>query len=368
MTTTQEPTPAAVDALDESRRDALAERLFAGMLSGLELLAVELGRRLDLYAILHEQGTVDTLGLASAAGIAPRYAREWLEQQAVAGVLDVVADDDDADRRRYALPAASAAVVLDPDSPAYLGGASMALLGVALTLEKVVDAFRSGGGVAYRDFGDNIRDGIAMLNRPVYRNDLAQWLETLPDVQERLSRGGAVLDVGCGSGWSTIELARALPQATITGIDMDEASIAAARRNAVEAGVDVTFEVGDAAGLTTAQRVDLVTFFEALHDLGEPVQALARARACLTPGGAVLVADERVAPAFTAPGDELERLNYAYSVLHCLPATMDESTAVANGTVLREPTVRAWAAEAGYRRVDVLPIDNDLWRFYRLWP
>lgn len=368
MTTTRPLEGPASEQLDEGRRDALAERLFAGMLSGLELLAVELGRRLGLYAILRDRGPLDALGLATAAGIAPRYAREWLEQQAVAGILDVVDDDGDADRRRYDLPAAAAAVVLDPDSPAFLGGAPMGFMGVALTLDKVTAAYRNGAGVAYPDFGAGIRDGIAMLNRPLYRNELAQWLETLPDVQARLARGGAVLDLGCGSGWSTIELARILPHASVVGVDLDEPSIAAARRNAAEAGVDVAFEVGNAAALVGAQRFDLVTVFEALHDMGEPIQALARVRASLAPGGAVLVADERVAPAFTAPGDELERLNYAYSVLHCLPATMDESTSVANGTVLREPTVRAWAAEAGFTRVDVLPIDNDLWRFYRLWP
>ena len=128
----------------------------------------------------------------------------------------------------------------------------------------------------------------------------------------------------------------------------------------------VSFVAGDAAHLPPEAPFDLVTIFEALHDMGDPVGALRAARAVLAEGGSLLVADERVADAFTAPGDATERLMYGWSILHCLPATLAEDPVQATGTVLRAPTLAGWAAAAGFTGVEVLPIDNPFWRFYRL--
>jgi SAM-dependent methyltransferase len=193
----------------------------------------------------------------------------------------------------------------------------------------------------------------------------AAWLAALPEVRDRLTHGGCVLDVGCGTGWSSIAPARAFPQTTVVDIDLDEASITEARDNAERADVAdrVTFEVRNAAAYhpAGAARYDLACLFEALHDMGDPVAALRRIRAALAPGAPVLIADERIAEGLTAPADEVERFMYGWSVLHCLPATIDESDAVANGTVLREGTVRDWARQAGFRHVQTLPIDNDFW-------
>jgi hypothetical protein len=124
--------------------------------------------------------------------------------------------------------------------------------------------------------------------------------------------------------------------------------------------------VGDAAHLTAEAPVDAVTLFEALHDMGDPVGTLRAVRALLAAGGSVLVADERVADAFTTPGDPTERFMYGWSVLHCLPATLAEHPVEASGTVLRAPTVARWAAAAGFTGFEVLPIDNPFWRFYHL--
>jgi hypothetical protein len=123
---------------------------------------------------------------------------------------------------------------------------------------------------------------------------------------------------------------------------------------------------GDAAHLPREAPFDLVTIFEALHDMGDPVGALRAARAVLAEGGSLLVADERVADAFTAPGDATERLMYGWSILHCLPAILAEDPVQATGTVLRAPTLAGWAAAAGFTGFEVLPIDNPFWRFYRL--
>jgi SAM-dependent methyltransferase len=354
-----------------SQRDALGERLFGSLLGGMELLAVQLGIRLGLYTALHEAGATTAGALAATAGIDQRYAREWLEQQAVSGILEVAVECDDPTERAYALPAGHAEALLDPDSPGYAAAMAPGLLGLAKTLDAVATAYRTGAGVAYEQYGAEVRDCIAGLNRPMFANDLAkEWLSCLPDVQASLLAGTPVrvLDVACGTGWSTISLARAYPQVTATGIDLDSASIDQARRNAAESGVAdrVRFETADATMAVTECGYHLAMLFEALHDMGDPVGVLRQVRRALAGGAPLLVADERVADAFTAPGDEVERLNYAWSVLHCLPATRAMSPVIANGTVLRSPTVRQWAGEAGFSRVEELPIANDFWRFYRL--
>jgi SAM-dependent methyltransferase len=238
-------------------------------------------------------------------------------------------------------------------------------------LPQLVRAYRSGGGVPYADYGRAIRDGIAAANRPMFLHELATaWLPALPDIDQRLRSAPPprVLDLGCGLGASSVALARAYPGARVLGVDLDEASVAAARGAAAEAGVAdrVSFVVGDAAQVTSEDPFDLVTIFEALHDMGDPVGALRAARGRLAEGGSVLVADERVADAFTAPGDATERLMYGWSILHCLPATLAEDPVEATGTVLRAPTLARWAAAAGFTGFEVLAIDNPFWRFYRL--
>ncbi|OJF13045.1 class I SAM-dependent methyltransferase [Couchioplanes caeruleus] len=341
-----------------------AERLLGALIGAAELLTVELGRELGLYAALRDAPRTPA-ELAGTTGTDERYVREWLEQQAAAGLIDVAADG------RFALPAAMAEVVLDETGPAYLGTAGQFALGLALATPAVIDAFRTGRGVSYADYGRHIRHGIAAFNRPMFTHQLAgEWLPALPEVDRRLraAPGAHVLDLGCGVGHSSVALALAYPSITVRGVDLDEASVAEARRTAAAAGVAdrVAFALGDATAVKDERPADLVTIFEALHDMGDPVGVLTAAREVLAPGGSVFIGDERVADEFTAPAGEIERLQYAFSVLHCLPATRAESPDHAHGTVLRAPTVLAWAREAGFADPKVLDIPNDFWRFYLL--
>jgi 2-polyprenyl-3-methyl-5-hydroxy-6-metoxy-1,4-benzoquinol methylase len=362
---------------------AYAEQLI-GMLGGAtELLTIELGRRFGLYRALHEHGPVSAARLAAIAGIAPRYAREWLEQQAAAGHIGVT--EEGAAERRFLLPELHVPVLLDETHPAHAAPVSGLLAGVALAFPELVADFRRGRGVAFDEYGAELRHGLGALNRPGYLLAMRAWVEQLPDRAAALDAGGTVLDAGCGVGWSTIGLAMAFPNARVVGVDLDEASITEARENALDAGVAdrVEFVLGNAAdagaveraaasargaaeGVDAASGFDLVTVFEALHDMGRPIHALAGFRTLLRPGGALLVADERVAEEFHADAEPVERMLYAMSVLHCLPATTAESGTIANGTVLRPPTLRRWAAEAGFDRVDVLDIEHPFWRFYRI--
>jgi SAM-dependent methyltransferase len=222
--------------------------------------------------------------------------------------------------------------------------------------------------VPYPRYGADFRDGQGAINRPVFHHDLAGWIAAMPDVDEHLrtTPRASIADLGCGQGWSTIELARSYPNAEVVGVDSDSASVDDARVRAKDAGVDVSFTTAD-AGLLDG-TVDLVCIFEALHDMAKPVAVLEASRRALAPGGAVLVVDERVADTFTAPGDEVERYMYGWSVLHCLPASRAEMPSAALGTVLRTATVEQLAGEAGFGSIEVLDIDNDFLRFYRLDP
>ncbi len=356
-----------------ARAEALALQIFGQFSAGVELLAVELGRRLGLYETLLATGPVTAAELADQASIAPRYAEEWLDQQAATGIVDVVATDPATGVRRFELPAPHAAVLIDPNSPAYLMGAAPLLFGIARTLPAVADAFATGRGVEYADFGDELRLGIAELNRPGFANDLRGWVEQLPDITATLDRGGVILDAGCGEGWSTIGLARAFPNATVVGVDLDPASVEVARRHVADAHLGnrvriVVANAADTAALreATGGAVTLVTAFQALHDMGRPVDALAAWRELLEDGGAVLVGDEHGENTKAAPADELERLKLSISVLHCVPATWAESDEVVNGTVVRPHTFSEWVAGAGFTSHEVLGIEHPFWRFHRL--
>ena len=355
------------------RAEALAERLFGATLGALELFSVYLGAELGLYRTLAEHGPLTCAELGERAGIAPRYAREWLEQQAVAGLLEVEDGAAPAARRRYRLPAEHARVLCRPDDPAHAAPFAHMLAGIGGVLPRVAEAYRTGGGVPYHAYGEAFRHGQGHINRPAFSNELAaDWLAAMPDVVAALecAQHARIADLGCGQGWATIALANALLNAWVDGFDSDPASIEDARRHAAEAGLDgrVRFSCADAAELTSRGPYDLILVLEALHDMARPVEVLRSARDALAPGGTVLVVDERVADSFTAPGDDVERMMFARSVTHCLPAQMAEQPSAALGTAMRADTVRALAVEAGYARVDVLPVENDVFRLYRLDP
>lgn len=357
---------AAEVSTDPSPGDALVERLFEGVLGMTDVYTVYMGDRLGLYAALAD-GPVAENEIATATGTERRYLREWLEQQAVSGLLEVDDPSKPAEERRYRLPDGHAEVLLDRDSASYMAAFARMMAGLMRPLPRVLEAFRSGEGVPYSDFDADFLEGQGEMNRVQFVNFLASdWMPALPDVNERLSGGGRIADVACGTGWSTIALARAYPAAEVHGLDLDRASIELARANAAAEGLEIPLEVRDAADPSLSGRYDLVTCFEAIHDMARPVDALSGMRKLLADGGVVLVGDERVAEKFSVPGNEVERLMYGFSLFHCLAVGREEQPSAATGTVMRPDTLRQYAEEAGFTTVEVLAIDNDFWRFYRL--
>ena len=366
--------------------DQFAERLVQSFLGWAEISAVYAGDRLGWYRSLAAHGPSTADELAQRTGTSARYAREWLEQQAVSGVL--VADAaTDAARRRYTLPPGHAEALTDETSLAYTAPLGRLAAAAGTHLPALLAAYRSGGGVSWQQLGADAREAQADLNRP--------WFTRLPDVFGGIERVNAVLrrpdvrvaDVGMGAGWSSISLALGYPGLQADGFDVDEPSVELARANAADAGVGdrVRFHVADGDALDRHGPFDAVFAFECVHDMPHPVDVLRAMRRAVKDDGIVIIMDEAVAERFGGPGDELDPVMYAFSLFVCLPDGMsgdgmggdgmgddgmgdgDGRRSAATGTVMRPDTLRRYAQEAGFDELEILPIEDfGFFRFYDL--
>jgi 2-polyprenyl-3-methyl-5-hydroxy-6-metoxy-1,4-benzoquinol methylase len=348
---------------DTHTAEALAERIFGAATELSYIAGIHIGLELGLYTALRD-GAATSVELAERTGTDERYVREWLEHQAVGSLLTV-------EDGRYELPAGHAEALLDHESPYSSGPFAQFGVGMIQPIDHTIDAFRTGKGVAY-DAYPLCRTAQGEVNRPMFVHELgSSWIPAIPGLAESFrAHGGRVADVACGSGWSSIELARAYPKLCVDGYDPDVPSIELAQQNLAGSGVEdrVRFHATDGREARSGEGYDLVTIFEAIHDMARPVEVLANARELLAPGGVTLVADEKVAHDFHAPGDQLEQIMYGYSVLFCLPTAREEEPSVATGTAIRPHTMEGYARDAGYGSVEVLDVENDLWRFYLLKP
>ena len=358
-------------SMDESgtQRD-LAKRLWHAELAALDLYVIYVGVRLGLYRALVAEGPATSAELASRAGISERYAREWLEHQAVAGYIEVDDSSAPALERRYALSPGHADVLADPESEWFSAHKAIAIVRGGRRLPELVQAFRTGGGLPPLPWDP---EGRADFNRPRFVSFLGQqWIPSIPEIHRRFTADppARVADIACGTGWSCIAMALAYPKIRVDGFDLDDAAMERAVTNAAASGVAdrVTFRTADAAEPGFTGRYDLATIFEALHDMSRPVDALRAARSLLTEGGWVLIVDELVGEEFAVPTGDRERNTYGWSVVSCLPDAMGDPETAATGAVMRPATLRSYAREAGFRDVEILPIETEYWRFYRLVP
>ena len=365
----------AEESLAAARKDSgdaasLTSRLFRDMVGALELLTVYLGERLGLYQALYAGGPATSAELAARTGTTERYIREWLEHHAASGLLEV--DDPAAGplARRYSLPPGHVPVLADTGDVRYQGFNGVEIVRAARWMPEVAAAIRSGGAPPALPWAP---EGRPEFNRAVFLNLLArEWMPAIADVDLRLRSEppARVADLACGTGWSSIAMAQAYPLIRVDGFDLDADAIQEARRNAEDARLAdrVTFTVADASGPGMSGRYDLVTIIEGLHDMSRPIDALRVARGLLTGPGCVIVADELVQDEFTAPASIEEQYHYAWSVVACLPAVMNDPDTAATGAVMRPATLRRYALEAGFQGMEILPVNAGLLRFYRLTP
>jgi SAM-dependent methyltransferase len=318
---------------------------------------INVGHKLGLYRAMAKLGACTSAALAEATGIRERYVREWLANQAAGGYVAY-----DPKKQTYVLPPAQAMVLALDQSPVFMAPAFEVAASFWLDEDKIVDAFRSGEGLGWHAHDHRLFRGTESFFRTGYRANLvSEWLPALDGVVERLRRGARVADIGCGHGASTILMAQAFPKSTFIGFDYHDESVATARRRAAEEGVanNTAFEV-KAATESYGQDFDLICFMDCLHDLGDPVEALARSRKALKSDGKVLLVEPYAGDRLEDNLNPVGRMFYAASALACTPNSLSQKGAFGLGAQAGEERLRAVAREAGFsnlRRAAQTPVN-----------
>jgi 2-polyprenyl-3-methyl-5-hydroxy-6-metoxy-1,4-benzoquinol methylase len=351
MTTTQPTTaPAATQGVDPAALEALVGQIITDAGAALVVPLGLLGDRLGLFTALAGRGAMTAEQLAAETGYSERYLREWLLAMAAAGYVTYDgAPDGSAASARYRLSPEQAEVFTNPDSPAYVAGAFQNLTAGTRMLDRLTEAFRTGEGIGWHEQHEDMFVGTERFFRPGYLANLtSSWIPSLTGIQERLLAGGTVADVGCGLGSSTIIMARAYPDASLVGLDYHPRSVDLARTRAEAAGVGdrVGFRVAAATELTG--QYDLVTFFDCLHDMPDPLGALRAARGALRDGGSVMLVEpmswDRAEEAFNPLG----RVLLGASLFVCLPSGLSAEPAAGLGNQAGPSRTCALALEAGF--------------------
>ncbi len=343
--------------VDADKLDQFVFRAVEEVGATLNAALVVMGDQLGLYRALAGAGALTPSELAARTGTTERYVREWLNAQAAGGFVDYHPDAG-----AYSLPPEQAVAFCDENSPAYLPGLFQDAFGSVLDSPRVINAVRSGAGVGWHEHNHHVHDGCERFFRPGYNANLVEsWLPALDGVVERLQQGAWVADVGCGHGASTIVMARAFPNSRFVGSDYHAGSIDTARSRAEEAGVSdrVHFEVEPAAAYS-GEDYDLVTMFDCLHDMGDPVGAARHVLGTLAPDGTWMIVEP-------AAGDRVEdnlnpigRAYYGFSTLLCTPASLSQDVGLALGAQAGEARLREVVTAGGFtrfRRADETPFN-----------
>ena len=313
----------------------------------LNTALVVMGEKLGLYRELAGAGPLSSAELAERTGTAERYVREWLNAQAAGGYVAY-----DPDSGRYTLPPEQAVALTDSDSPAYLPGFFQIALGSVIDSTKIVEKARSGDGFGWHEHVHDVHEGCERFFRPGYNAHLiAEWLPALDGVVEKLQRGALVADVGCGHGASTVLMAQAFPNSTFAGSDYHGGSIEIARERANEAGVAdrASFQSAPAAAYS-GTGYELVTMFDCLHDMGDPVGAARHVRSTLKPDGTWMIVEPNAGDRVEDNLSPVGRAYYGFSTLLCTPASLSQEVGLALGAQAGEARIREVVQDAGFTR------------------
>ena len=313
----------------------------------LNAALVVMGDRLGLYRGLAGAGPLSPGELAARTGTAERYVREWLNAQAAGGYVTY-----DPESGCYTLPPEQTVALTESDSPAYLPGFFQIALGSVIDSPEIVERAKSGDGFGWHEHVHDVHEGCERFFRPGYNAHLVgEWLPALEGVVEKLQRGARVADVGCGHGSSTILMAQAFPNSTFVGSDYHDGSIETARRRAQDAGVAdrVNFQVAPAAAYS-GDGFDLVTMFDCLHDMGDPVGAARHVCSTLAPDGTWMIVEPNAGDRVEDNLNPVGRAYYAFSTLLCTPASLSQEVGLALGAQAGEARIRDVVQAGGCTR------------------
>jgi len=356
---------APAPAVDDAKLEAFMGKLLGDLGGTMASMMAVLGDRLGLFKDLAERGPATSAELAERAGVDERYALEWLRAMASAGYLE-----HDPGSERFTLPPEQALAFAAEASPVFVGGAYQMLPEIFRPFDRLTEAFRQGGGVSQDAFGPAFWEGMERFSAGMFENQLLQqWIPAMPDVEEKLTRGARVADVGCGSGRALIKLAGAFPASQFVGYDAFEGQFARARRNADAAGVGdrVRFELLDAAaGLP--ERFDVITTFDVIHDAVDPRGLLGAIHTALEPDGAYVMLEVNSADDPAENVGPLASMFYGFSVFYCMTTSLAHGGEGLGTVGLPEAKVRELASETGFSAVRRLPVDDPFSIVYEIKP
>jgi 2-polyprenyl-3-methyl-5-hydroxy-6-metoxy-1,4-benzoquinol methylase len=333
-------------ALDQDKLMEFLGRFVGDLGATMAAGNVVVGDRLGLYRALADKA-LKPQELADRTGTNARYVEEWLRGQAAGGYVEY-----DVDAGTYSLTEEQAFALTNPDGAVYVPGAFQLALGALQAESRITDVFRTGGGVAWHDQSSEVFVGCERFFRPGYiANLVSSWLPALDGVEAKLLAGADVADIGCGHGASTILMAQAFPASTFTGSDSHDASVAQARDRAADAGVGsrVSFEVGTAQDFSGGPY-DLVTTFDCLHDMGDPLGAALHIRKRLADDGTWMVVEPFAGDSVSDNLNPVGRVYYSFSTFLCVPNAMSQQGGYSLGAQAGEPPLRRLAADAGFTR------------------
>jgi SAM-dependent methyltransferase len=332
--------------IDQDKLGELLGRFVSDLGATVAAGSVVVGHRLGLYRSLAE-GPATAEQLARRTGTDPRYIAEWLGGQAAGGYVGY-----DPATGQFSLTAEQAFALADPDGPLYLPGAFLFALGALRAESEITEAFRTGAGLGWHEHHEDVFSGCEMFFRPGYvANLVSSWIPALDAVEEKLTAGGRVADVGCGHGASTVLLAEAYPKTKILGSDYHQASVDTARKRAGDAGVAdrARFEVASAQTFSGA-GYDLVATFDCLHDMGDPVGAARHIRQALGADGTWLIVEPLAGDTLAENLNPVGRVYYSGSTFLCVPNARSQPGGYALGAQAGEAAIRQVAGQAGFSR------------------
>jgi SAM-dependent methyltransferase len=341
---TDQPT---VRPIDPDKLMAFVFRAVDEVGATLNTALVVMGDALGYYRVMADGRAITPAELAERTGTSEHYTREWLSAQAAGAYVEY-----DAATRRYTLPAEHAAALVDETSPAYLPGFFQIAHGTVRDAPAIIEAARDGDGIGWHAHNGDVHVGCERFFRTMYNAHLVdEWLPALDGVNDKLGRGATVADVGCGHGASTILMAKAFPQSTFIGSDYHPESIAIARDRAEQAGVSdrVRFEVAPATTYS-GNDFDLVTMFDCLHDMGDPVGAARHVKDTLAADGTWMIVEPMAGDRVEDNLNPVGRAYYGFSTLLCTPASLSQDVGLALGTQAGPARIKDVATAAGFAR------------------
>jgi SAM-dependent methyltransferase len=340
---------ATANTIDQAKLDEFMGRFVGDLGAAMSAALVVIGDRLGLYRALADGGPMTPEQLAARTGTDSRYVREWLSNQAAGGYVTY-----DPEAEAFSLTPEQSLALAQEGSPAFVPGAFQLATSLVKDEEKIGRAFQSGDGVGWHEHHHDLFTGTERFFRPGYAaNLISSWIPALDGVQAKLESGGLVADVGCGHGASTILMAEAFPRSEFVGFDYHEASIEQARKAGAEAGLAgrVSFEVAAAKEYPgDGTNYDLVTMFDCLHDMGDPVGAAEHVLSTLTPDGTWMIVEPFAGDRLQDNLNPVGRVFYGASTLVCTPASRDQEVGLALGAQAGEGRLREVVTAGGFTR------------------